>query len=354
MKNEIKQFDAIYKAKNRIFFMAEYSKFVQLINSRKNESKSPADFEVFSIKSDKSFEYSFDDELQNTSKFNKSILSDSKENTDVVGLFTFTKESEIEPELLGSDNSSSKFVQDTAVNQSREILNTDRFMGNSDEVKVLKDKVSGLQSAQKKIKKELEKATLYYEKKIKTLENINANLFAEIRKSKNRTRRTVSYSHLPFKLKSEHCKQNSTISKVLSQQVGHEKTEVFYPNGVRAEMYSSGFRVFYYLNGDIKQEFPNSKQVYFFASEQTTKTTFPDGIKEFKFYNGQVDKYFPDGTKEIKYPDGVIKCIFQNGEAETVFPDKTIETVDCAGGKIIRHFDGRVETILPSRKVYKD
>lgn len=76
-------------------------------------------------------------------------------------------------------------------------------------------------------------------------------------------------------------------------------------------MYPDGYTIVYFSNKDIKQTFPNNeKVVYFFAEANTTQITFSDGLKTFRFGNGQIESHFPDGMKEIKFPDGTQKVIY--------------------------------------------
>ena len=51
--------------------------------------------------------------------------------------------------------------------------------------------------------------------------------------------------------------------------------------------------------------------MYFYASADTTHTTYPDKVEVFHFPNGQIEKHFPNGIKEIIFPDNTIKYIHQ-------------------------------------------
>ena len=51
----------------------------------------------------------------------------------------------------------------------------------------------------------------------------------------------------------------------------NEKKEIIFKSGVRKEIFSDGYQVVYFNNGDIKQIFPNIKTVYFFNDAKTTQ-----------------------------------------------------------------------------------
>lgn len=156
-----------------------------------------------------------------------------------------------------------------------------------------------------------------YEKKIKTLEISNQTLLKQFSNKKIQIHsHSNSYSPLiPTKI---HSKTSSTSSSAQN----NTKSEILYPNGSRTEIYPNGYKVTYFANHDVKQEHPEGISIYFFAKEQTTKTTFRDGVQVIKFKSGQTEKIFPDGTKEIKYTDGTVKCVFNNGE-ELIHKSKT-------------------------------
>lgn len=188
-----------------------------------------------------------------------------------------------------------------------------------------------------------------YEKRIRALENINHSLIQKMNQLKGQRfmkRTTRSFSPV-MRDRKFHSHKGSVHENLLENESPNEKKrEIVFPNGVKCEIYPNGYKVTYYANRDIKQEYPDGKQVYFFASEQTTKITYPNGLKEITFGNGQKEKYFPDGTKEIKFTDGTLKCVFPSGEEQTVLPNGTIEKFDYRGIKTIMHKDGRKETIF--------
>lgn len=169
-----------------------------------------------------------------------------------------------------------------------------------------------------------------YEKRIEDLELQNFELMKKLGSFRRNGKRNGSNL------------QPNGHRKLMSVDVGGEKNEIVFKNGTRSEVYPNGYRVLYYPNGDIKQEHPDGMSIYFFANEQTTKTTFKNGIQLIKFNSGQTEKIFPDGTQEIKFPDGTLRCIFPSGESQTVYPDKTIEKQDKDGTKSIIHLRHQV------------
>ena len=48
-------------------------------------------------------------------------------------------------------------------------------------------------------------------------------------------------------------------------------------------------------------------------------TKFPNGLRVFKFSNGQIEKNFPDGTKIVNYADGTIRNVYNDGVEEVFF-----------------------------------
>ena len=60
---------------------------------------------------------------------------------------------------------------------------------------------------------------------------------------------------------------------------------------------------------DIKQLYPDGKEVYLYAENHTVATTFPNRLKVCKFANGQIEKNFQDGTKNVNYADGTVRNV---------------------------------------------
>lgn len=95
----------------------------------------------------------------------------------------------------------------------------------------------------------------------------------------------------------------------LIKEKDSEKQEFLYPNGTKRVVYSNGFSVVYYSNKDVKEDFPDGRQVYFFAAQETVQTIYPGGLKEVKFKNGQEEVFYPNGIREVKFADGTVKII---------------------------------------------
>ena len=107
----------------------------------------------------------------------------------------------------------------------------------------------------------------------------------------------------------------------------NNKREIIFKSGIKKEIFEDGHQIVYFINGDLKQNFPDGKTVYFFNEAQTTQTTYSDGLQVFKFNNGQIEKHYPDGNKKISFPDGTIRYIFNNGYEETYYADGRVQKV---------------------------
>ena len=119
----------------------------------------------------------------------------------------------------------------------------------------------------------------------------------------------------------------------------------------------------HFVNGDIKQNYPDGKTVYYFNDSQATQTTFNDGLQVFKFNNGQIEKHYPDGSKQIAFPDGSMRYILADGYEETYYQDGSIQKIDTNGVvstegidgvKKIKYPDGKEEIITPNDEGQKN
>lgn len=96
-----------------------------------------------------------------------------------------------------------------------------------------------------------------------------------------------------------------------------EKQEFLYSNGTKRVVYSNGYSVVYYGNKDVKEDFPDGRQVYFFAAQDIVQTVYPGGLKEVRFKSGQEEVFYPNGVREVRFPDGSVKVVCaddRNGE----------------------------------------
>ena len=87
------------------------------------------------------------------------------------------------------------------------------------------------------------------------------------------------------------------------------KTEVIHDSGLKREYFHDGYSVIYFENGDVKQTYPDGRNVYLFCEQYITQTELPNGDKIILFRNGQLEKYYTDGRKEIYFIDGRRKFI---------------------------------------------
>ncbi|XP_077630860.1 centrosomal P4.1-associated protein isoform X2 [Crocuta crocuta] len=127
---------------------------------------------------------------------------------------------------------------------------------------------------------------------------------------------------------------------------------LLFPNGTRKEVSADGKTVTVtFFNGDVKQVMPDQRVIYYYASAQTTHTTYPEGLEVLHFSSGQID-----GRKEITFPDQTIKNLFPDGQEESIFPDGTIVRVQRDGNKIIEFNNGQRElhTAQFKRREYPD
>ena len=97
------------------------------------------------------------------------------------------------------------------------------------------------------------------------------------------------------------------------------KKEIIFKSGVRKEVFSDGYQLIHFPNGDMKQKFfgKDEKIIYFYNETNTVQTTLKNGINIFKFNNGQIEKHYPDGSKYIFYTNGLRRKISKNGTEET-------------------------------------
>ena len=104
------------------------------------------------------------------------------------------------------------------------------------------------------------------------------------------------------------------------------KKEIIFQSGVRKEVFSDGYQLINFPNGDIKQKFPGKegKIMYFYKETNTVETTFKNGLNIFKFNNGQIEKHYPDGSKYIIYSNGLRIKISNNG-TEEIFNSKELD-----------------------------
>ena len=102
--------------------------------------------------------------------------------------------------------------------------------------------------------------------------------------------------HSPIASHSRLIRQETTNDGKIIKEYQNKK-EIIFPNiGLRKEIYDDGYQISYFKNKDIKQLYPDGKEVYFYSENHTVATKFPNGLKVGKFANGQIEKNFPDET----------------------------------------------------------
>ena len=142
--------------------------------------------------------------------------------------------------------------------------------------------------------------------------------------SKNKIEKKEYDFIIPKKYLNKEYKLNNTIkeSDKIINIYTNDKKEIIYNNNIKKEIYKNNeHQIIYYPNGDIKQIFSDGKISYKYKDKKMVKTTLNNGIKIYKFKNGQIEKHFPDGTKLIIFNDDTEKYIYNDGSEETYFSD---------------------------------
>ena len=153
--------------------------------------------------------------------------------------------------------------------------------------------------------------------------------------------------HSPMANKARLIKEEKTADGKIIREYQNRK-EIIFPNiGLRKEIYDDGYQISYFRNKDIKQLYPDGKEVYLYAENHTVATKFPNGIKVCKFANGQIEKSFPDGTKIVNYADGTVRNVYSDGVEEIFFNDGSLQKVDKNGIITVTYTDGIQDTIFP-------
>jgi hypothetical protein len=89
------------------------------------------------------------------------------------------------------------------------------------------------------------------------------------------------------------------------------KLQILYPTGCQRDIFPCGYKQTFFQNGDIRQDFPTQKTVYFFARNQVTQTECHATNTKFLLFKktGQLEKHWQDGRKEILYPSGQLVAV---------------------------------------------
>ena len=148
--------------------------------------------------------------------------------------------------------------------------------------------------------------------------------------------------------------QDITDDNKIIKTYSNNKVEILFPSGLRKEIFEDGYQITYFTNKDIKQIYPDKKEVYFFAKDNAIQTKFPNDIQVYKFSNGQIEKNFPDGGKTVKDPIGNICTTYSDGYQETFFIDGSIQRKNINGIITIDYEDGTKETSFPDGSKMKE
>eukprot|EP01033_Poteriospumella_lacustris_P012721 gene12721-9097_t len=130
-----------------------------------------------------------------------------------------------------------------------------------------------------------------------------------------------------------------------SEEIRADGTRVVhYSNGTSKEVDAAGNQKVRFANGDQKYtDLKTGTVVYFYAENQTTHTTYADGVELLEFPNGQLERHDPGGRKEVVFPNGSKKVIHPDGLQESIFPD---------GVRLLEYSDGRREVQRPAGTVH--
>ena len=147
--------------------------------------------------------------------------------------------------------------------------------------------------------------------------------------------------------------ETTNDGKIITEYSNHKKEIIFNNKDnnyicVKKEIFDDGYKIIYFKNKDIKQIYPDGKEVYFFAQNNTVATTFKNGDKIYKFSSGQIEKFFKNGDKNIIYPDGTLKNIYSNGEEEIIYKDGSFQKKNKNGSLFIKYKDGVEDIIIPN------
>ena len=163
----------------------------------------------------------------------------------------------------------------------------------------------------------------------KPIKNIDKNINLTNKKGSNEIKQNkLTLEDYEFKIPEKYKKHKYKLIKTLKtgdkliNLYNDNKKEIIFASGVRKEIFEDGYQIVYFVNGDIKQNHPSGKSVYFFKKAKTVQTTFKNGIFVVKFENNQVERHYPDGKKEILYPDGTEKTILDNGNEQSLYSEE--------------------------------
>ena len=148
--------------------------------------------------------------------------------------------------------------------------------------------------------------------------------------------------------------QEITEDNKIIKTYSNNKVEILFPSGLRKEIFEDGYQITYFTNKDIKQIYPDKKEVYFFAKDNAIQTKFPNEVQVYKFSNGQIEKNFPDGGKTVKDPFGNICTTYSDGYQETFFIDGSIQRKNINGIITVDYEDGSKETSFPDGSKMKE
>ncbi|KAL3270931.1 hypothetical protein HHI36_021437 [Cryptolaemus montrouzieri] len=159
------------------------------------------------------------------------------------------------------------------------------------------------------------------------------------------------------KYKSLFSGQDVIIEDKVKTNVNHLR-ESTKPSGLgkSERILEDGTKEIRYSNGNMKLMSENGTVRYYYASNDTWHTNFPDGTEVIEFPNGQSEKRFKDGKCLVFFPDGLIQTIFPDGTEEVKYPDGSKLLTKKNGDRMLFLSNGQVEihTKDQKRREYPD
>lgn len=170
-----------------------------------------------------------------------------------------------------------------------------------------------------KLKLQIERAEEYrkdFERRVNELNGFRDPSSYDYSKPNKSTRRSKSVSR--SNKSSLHSSPNRIIPNKINKPETQNSPKIFnYKDGTVKNIYSNGDIFITFKNGDTRKEIKSSKIIiYYYASENTTSTTYPDGTQIIEFPSGQIDKHYKDGRVEAKFPNGQKKMQYPDGSEE--------------------------------------
>lgn len=140
---------------------------------------------------------------------------------------------------------------------------------------------------------------------------------------KKNTRSMKIFQNIKNKLFYDELNEDDKFDFVIKERPDSELVDKKIEGKKTTKIYNDGYTLETFINGDIKQFFPDGKTIYYSNESKVTETTFANGVKVFKFANGQIEKHFPDGRRTAIFPNGTMKYTDIDGSEEFLLINST-------------------------------